>query len=151
MEQEKPTKTDSVKFWGIGLLLGALILFAVGGYPFAKQIALDGFGLEAVGVVVDVAGADRVKTPIVQFTAADEKQYTFKSYYGSSNIRFAKGEKVQMHYLAANPQFAEIDQLGHINYPSNLESTCLGMILLMGGLISLSNKQFTLDLRRRKS
>ena len=151
MEQEKTAKKSNVKFLAIALLLGALVLFAVGGYPLAKQVALDTLGLEVTGTVVEVSGEDRVKTPIVQFTAADGQQYTFKSYYGNQNIRFAKGEQVPMRYLAANPQIAEINELGHINYPSNLETTCLGMIFLMGGLVSLNNKQLVLDFRRRKS
>lgn len=151
MEQEKTTKKSNVKFWAVALLLGALILFIVGGYPLAKQIALDGFGLEVTGTVVDTAGGDQVKTPIVQFTAADGEQYTFKSSYGNRNIRFSVGEKVQMRYLASNPQIAEINLLGRINYPSNFGTTCIGSFLLMGGLVSLGNKQLTLDLRRRKN
>ena len=149
MEQEKPTKKNGFRFWGIALLLGALILFAVGGYPLLKQIALDVFGVEVTGTVAEVSGGDQVKTPIVQFTATDGNQYTFKSYYGNKNIRFAVGEKVQMRYLALNPQIAEINMLGRINYPSNIESTCIGMFLLMGGLVSLSNKTLTLNLRRK--
>ncbi|MBK9210264.1 MAG: DUF3592 domain-containing protein [Anaerolineales bacterium] len=154
MEQEKPAKKNSIKLLGFGLLLGALVLFIVGGYPLIKQIALDGFGLEVTGTVVEVAGGDQVKTPIVQFTAADGKQYTFKSYYGNKNIRFSIGEDVQMRYLALNPQIAEINMLGRINYFSNIESTCIGMFLLMGGLLSLGGKRdkpLTLDFRRRKS
>lgn len=151
MEQETTTKKNSFKGWAIALLLGALILFAVGGYPLIKQIALDGFGVKTTGTVVEVAGGDQVKTPIVQFTTEDGKQYTFKSYYGNKNIRFATGEDVQMRYLAANPQIAEIDMLGHINYPSNLGATCIGSFLLMGGLVSLRNKPLVLDFSRRKN
>lgn len=151
MEQEKTAKKSNIKFLAVGLLLGALVSFVVGGYPLFKQIALDVFGLKVTGTVVEVSGGDQVKTPIVQFTAEDGKQYTFKSYYGNKNIRFAVGEEVEMRYLAANPQIAEINTLGHMNYPSNLEVTCIGSFMLMGGLVSLINKQFTLDLRRRKS
>jgi cytochrome c oxidase assembly protein Cox11 len=151
MEQEKSTKKINVKFWAVALLLGALLMFGVGGYPLVKQIALDGFGVKATGMVVEVAGGDRVKTPIVQFTTADGEQVTFKSYYGNKNIRFATGEEVEMHYLAVNPQIAEIDMLGHINYPSNLGTTCIGSFLLMGGLIALRNKPLVLDFSRRKS
>src|SRR5688572_10294642 len=99
MEQEKPAKKNSVKFWGVVLLSGALLLFIVGGYPLIKQIALDAFGLEATGTVVGIAGADRIRTPIVQFTTADGKEYTFKSHYGNANIRFAEGEQVDIQYL----------------------------------------------------
>lgn len=151
MEQEKSTKKSNVRFWAVALLLGALILFVFGGYPLVKQIALDGFGVKATGTVAEVAGGDQVKTPIVQFTTADGKQVKFKSYYGNKNIRFAKGEQVEMHYLAVNPQIAEIDMLGHINYPSNLGTTCLGSFLLLGGLVSLRNKPLVLDFSRRKS
>ncbi len=151
MAQEESTKKSSIKLWGVALLLGALVLFVVGGYPLLKQIALDGFGVEVTGTVVEVAGADQVKTPIVQFTAADGEQYTFKSYYGNKNIRFAIGEEVQMRYLAINPQIAEINMLGRINYPSNLGATCIGSFLLMGGLVSLRNKPLVLDFSRRKS
>ena len=151
MEQEKSTKKSNVKFSAVALLLGALLLFVVGGYPLIKQIALDGFGLEVTGTVVSVSGEDRVTTPTVQFTAADGEQYTFKSHYGNRNIRFAVGEEVQMRYLAANPQIAEINMLGRINYPSNLGATCIGSFLLMGGLVALRNKPLTLDLSRRKS
>jgi len=151
MEQEKPAKKNSVKFWAVVLLLGALLLFIVGGYPLVKQIALDGFGVEVTGTVVGVSGADRIQTPSVQFTAADGKQYTFKSHYGNRNIRFAEGEQVQMRYLAFNPQIAEVNLLGRIGYPSNLEATCLGSFLLMGGLVALRNKPLTLDFSRRKS
>ena len=151
MEQEKPTKQSNVRFWAVALLLGALILFVVGGYPLAKQIALDGFGLDATGTVVDVSGGDQVKTPTLQFTAADGEQYKFKSYYGNKNMRFAAGEEVQMQYLAFNPQIAEINMLGRINYLSNFGATCIGSFLLMGGLISLRNKPLALDFSRRKS
>ena len=151
MEQEKPAKKNNFRLLGIGLLLGALVLFVVGGYPLMKQIALDGFGVEVTGTVVEVAGGDQVKTPIVQFTTADGEQHTFKSYYGNKNIRFTVGEKVQMRYLAVNPQIAEINTLGRLNYLSNIESTCIGAFLFMGGLVSLINKTVTLDLRRRKS
>ncbi len=151
MEQKKTTKKSDGKFWAGVLLLGALILFTVGGYPLVKQIALDGFGLEVTGTVVDVYGAGTVTTPFVQFTAADGEQYTFKSHYGNRNIRFAVGEEVQMRYLAINPQIAEINLLGRINYPSNFGATCIGSFLLMGGLVSLRNKPLTLDLSRRKS
>ncbi len=151
MEQEKPTKKNNVKFWAVALLLGALLLFIVGGYPLAKQIALDGFGVEVTGTVVGISGADRIKTPIVQFTAADGEQYTFKSYYGNRNISFVEGEEVQMRYLAARPQIAEVNLLGRINYPSNLGATCIGSFLLMGGLVALRNKPLVLDFSRRKS
>ena len=151
MEQEISTKKNNVKLWGGALLLGALVLFIVGGYPLLKQIALDGFGVEVTGTVVGVSGADRIKTPIVQFTAADGEQYTFKSYYGSRNIGFAEGEEVQMRYLAFNPQIAEVNLLGRINYPSNLGAACIGSFLLMGGLVSLRNKPLVLDFSRRKS
>ncbi len=151
MEQEKFTKKNNIKFWAGALLLGALILFVVGGYPLLKQIALDGFGLEVTGTVIDTTGGDQVKTPIVQFTATDGEQYTIKSSYGNRNIRFAVGEDVQMRYLAVNPQIAEINLLGRINYPSNLGATCIGSFLLMGGLVSLRNKPLVLDFSRRKS
>ncbi len=151
MEQEKTTKKSNVKFWAVALLLGALILFIVGGYPLVKQIALDGFGLEVTGTVVDTTGGDQVQTPTVQFTAADGEQYKFKSYYGNKNIRFAVGEEVQLRYLSVNPQIAEINLLGRINYPSNFGATCIGSFLLMGGLVSLRNKPLILDLSRRKS
>lgn len=118
--------------------------FIVGGYPLVRQIALDGFGLKVTGAVVEVAGGDQVKTSIIQFTTADGEQVTFKSY-GNKNIRFAIGEEVQVHYLAVNPRIAEIDMLGHINYPSNLGATCIGSFLLMGGLVFLRNKPLVLE------
>src|SRR5688500_1396229 len=119
MEQEKPAKKSSVKFWGGVLLLGALLLFIVAGYPLIKQIALDGVGLEATGTVVGVSGADRIQTPIVEFTTADGKQYTFRSHYGNANIRFAEGEQVDIQYLAFYPPIAEVNLLGRIGYPAN--------------------------------
>jgi cytochrome c oxidase assembly protein Cox11 len=150
MEQEKPSKKNNIKFWAVALLLGALLLFAVGGYPLFKQIALDTIGLEVTGTVVGVAGADRIRTPIVEFTAADGEQYTFKSHYGNRNIRFVIGEEVQMRYLAFNPQIAEINLLGRINYPSNLGATCIGSFLLMGGLVALRNKPLVLDFSKKE-
>jgi hypothetical protein len=150
MTEEVPKKKDSAKFWGGVLLLAALILFIVAGYPLAKQIALDGFGVDATGTVVGVSGADRIQTPIVQFTAADGKQYTFRSYYGSGNIRFMEGEEVHIQYLAIYPHIAEVNLLGWVEYPSNIQATCLGMFLLMGGLVALRNKPLVLDFRRRK-
>lgn len=149
MEQEKPAKKSS-KFWGGVLLLAALVLFIVGGYPLVKQIALDGFGLDAEGTVVGVSGADRIQTPIVEFTAEDGKQYTFRSHYGNGNIRFTEGEKVQIQYLASYPRIAEVSLLGWVEYPSNIEATCLGMFLLMGGLVALRSKPLVLDFSRRK-
>ena len=151
MEQEKPVKKNNVRFWGGILLLGALLLFIVGGYPLIKQIALDAFGLEATGTVVGIAGADRIRTPIVQFTTADGKEYTFKSHYGNANIRFAEGEEVAIQYLPFLPQIAEVNLLGRIGYPANIEATCIGMFLLMGGLVALRNKPLVLDFSRRKN
>jgi hypothetical protein len=151
MEEEQPTRKNNVKFWAGILLLAALILFIVAGYPLVKQIALDGFGLEATGVVVGVSGAVRIQTPIVQFTAADGKQYTFRSYYGNGNIRFTEGEEVEIQYLAIYPRIAEVNLLGWVEYPSNIQATCLGMFLLMGGLVALRNKPLVLDFRRRKN
>jgi hypothetical protein len=151
MEQEKSTKKSNIKFWAVALLLGALVLFVVGGYPLINQIAMDGFGQEVTGTVVELAGADRIQTPIVQFATTDGRQYTFKSHYGNRNIRFTAGEQVQMRYLPAAPQIAEINLLGRMNYPSNLEATCIGSLLLMGGLVSLRNKPLTLDFSRRKN
>jgi hypothetical protein len=151
MEQEKPAKKSNARFWGGILLLGALLLFIVGGYPLIKQIALDGFGLEATGTVVGVSGADRIRTPIVQFTTADGKQYTFKSHYGNANIRFAEGEQVDIQYLPFDPPIAEVNLLGRIGYPANIEATCIGMFLLMGGLVTLRNKPLVLDFSRRKN
>ncbi len=149
MEQEKPAKKSST-FWGVVLLLGALLLFIVGGYPLIKQIALDAFGLETTGTVVGVSGADRIRTPIVQFTAANGKQHTFKSHYGNANIRFAEGEEVDIQYLAFYPPIAEVNLLGRIGYPANIEASCLGMFLLMGGLVALRSKPLVLDFSRRK-
>jgi hypothetical protein len=149
MEQERPAKKSS-KFWGVVLLSGALLLFIVGGYPLIKQIALDGFGLETTGIVVGVSGADRIQTPIVEFMAADGKQHTFKSHYGNANIRFAEGEEVEIQYLAFYPPIAEVNLLGRIGYPVNLQTTCLGMFLLMGGLVAMRNKPLVLDFSRRK-
>jgi hypothetical protein len=151
MTEEVSKKKDSTKFWGGVLLLAALILFIVAGYPLAKQIALDGFGVDATGTVVGVAGADRIQTPIVQFTAADGKQYTFRSYYGNGNIRFAEGEEVEIQYLAIYPRIAEVNLLGWVEYPSNIQATCLGLFLLMGGLVALRNKPLVLDFSRRKN
>src|SRR5690349_2769487 len=112
MEQEKPVKKNSVKFWGGILLLGALILFIVGGYPLVKQIALDAVGQDTTGTVVGVSGADRIQTPTIEFTAADGKQYRFRSHYGNGNIRFAEGEQVDIQYLAFYPRIAEVNLLG---------------------------------------
>lgn len=150
MEQEKPVKKNSPRFWGVVLLLGALLLFIVGGYPLIKQIALDAFGLEATGTVVGVSGADRIRTPFVQFTAANGGQYTFKSHYGNANIRFAEGEEVAIQYLPFLPRIAEVNLLGRIGYPANIEATCIGMFLLMGGLVAFRNKPLVLDFSRRK-
>jgi hypothetical protein len=151
MEQEKPVKKNSPRFWGVVLLLGALLLFIVGGYPLIKQIALDGLGLDATGTVVGISGADRIRTPIVQFTTAEGKQYTFKSHYGNANIRFAEGEEVDIQYLPFLPQIAEVNLLGRIGYPANIEATCIGMFFLMGGLVALRNKPLVLDFSRRKN
>jgi hypothetical protein len=151
MEQEKPVKKNSPRFWGGILLLGTLLLFIVGGYPLIKQIALDGLGLDATGTVVGISGADRIRTPIVQFTTAEGKQHTFKSHYGNANIRFAEGEQVDIQYLPFLPQIAEVNLLGRIGYPANIEATCIGMFLLMGGLVALRNKPLVLDFSRRKS
>jgi hypothetical protein len=151
MEQEKTVKKNNVRFWGGILLLGALLLFIVGGYPLIKQIALDAFGLEATGTVVGISGADRIRTPIVQFATADGKGYTFKSHYGNANIRFAEGEQVDIQYLPFLPSIAEVNLLGRIGYPANIEATCIGMFLLMGGLVALRNKPLVLDFSRRKS
>jgi hypothetical protein len=149
MEQEKPEKKSS-RFWGVVLLLGALLLFIVGGYPLIKQIALDGFGQDGTGTVVGISGADRIRTPIVEFTTADGKQYTFKSHYGNANIRFAEGEEVDIQYLPFFPRIAEVNLLGRIGYPANIEASCLGMFFLMGGLVALRNKPLVLDFSRRK-
>lgn len=150
MEQAKPGKKSNVRLWGWLLLAAALVMFAVGGYPLVKQAALDTIGVETTGTVIDLYGADRIKTPIVQFTAEDGSQYTFKSYYGNRNIRFVAGEEVQMSYLAFNPQIAEVNLLGRINYPSNLGTTCIGTFLLMGGLVAFQNKPLVLDFSRKK-
>jgi hypothetical protein len=151
MEQETGTKKDSTKFWAGILLLAALILFIVGGYPLVKQLALDGFGVDTTGTVVGISGADRIRTPIVEFTAADGKQYTFRSFYGNGNIIFTEGETVHIQYLSFYPKIAEVNLLGWVEYPSNIEVTCLGMFLLMGGLVALRNKPLVLDFRRRKN
>lgn len=150
MEEEKPAKKGSVKFWAAILLLAALVLFVVGGYPLVKQIALDGFGVDTTGTVVGISGADRIQTPSVQFTAEDGKQYTFRSYYGNGNIRFTEGETVHIQYLAFYPKIAEVNLLGWVEYPSNIEATCLGIFLLMGGLVALRSKPIVLDFSRRK-
>jgi len=40
--------------------------------------------------------------------------------------------------------------LGRIDYFSSIGATCLGVFLLLGGLISLRNKPLVLDLNRKK-
>jgi len=53
-------------------------------------------------------------------------------------------------YLAFLPRIAEVSLLGWVEYPSNIEATCLGMFLLMGGLVALRSKPLVLDFSRRK-
>jgi hypothetical protein len=86
----------------------------------------------------------------VEFTSVDGKQYTFKSHYGNGNIIFTEGEEVKIQYLAFYPRIAEVNLLGWVEYPSNIEATCLGMFLLMGGLVAMRNKPLVLDFSRRK-
>lgn len=142
-------KKKQIKYYAWALLLGALLLFIVGGFPLLKQIALDAIGTDTTGTVVDVLGDDRNKVPIVQFTTASGQQVEFKSNLASNAIKFSIGEQVEIQYLASMPQIAEVTLLGRINYPSNLGSTCLGLVFLMGGIIALRNKPLVLHLRRR--
>lgn len=149
MESTTSTKKQTSYFAWLLLLVSFFPLY-FGGYPLAKQLALDTMGVESTGTVIEVQGAPRSYLPIVQFTAEDGTQYTFKSFYGSNNIVYAVGEEVQMRYLAAYPRIAEVTLSGRINYLSNLGSCCLGVFLLMGGAVDLRNKPLTLDLRKRK-
>lgn len=149
MESSTPTKKRT-SYYPWLLLLVSFIPLYFGGYPLAKQLVLDTMRVETTGTVIEVQGAPRSYLPIVQFTAGDGAQYTFKSFYGSNTIVYAVGEEVQMRYLAAYPRIAEVTLSGRINYPSNLGSCCLGAFLLMDGAVALRSKPLTLDLRRKK-
>jgi hypothetical protein len=75
--RKKESKNNN-KVWGWMLVAGALILLAVGGYPFIKQIILDTAGEETSGTVVEIYGEGWIKAPIVQFVANNGSEYTFK-------------------------------------------------------------------------
>ena len=149
MEQSQPEQKSRIRY--IALLLAFVSLFPLifGGYPLVKQIALDLIGVRTTGTVVEVSGFEAT-APIVQFTTSDGEQIEFKSYYASNTIVFSVGEDVQVLYLAGNPRIAEVSLSGRLNYPSNAGTTCLGIILLLGGLIALMNRPIVLDLRRKQ-
>ncbi|MBV6395407.1 MAG: hypothetical protein HFACDABA_00983 [Anaerolineales bacterium] len=131
------------------LLLAALILFIVGGYPLAKQLALDTFGVKTTGRVIALTGSKN-KAPIVQFTTADGREVEFKSGLATNLVSFAKGEKVEIQYLTAAPAIAEVTLLGRLDYFSSIGATCLGIFFLMGGLVALRSKPLVLDFGRKK-
>ena len=51
--------------------------------------------------------------------------------------------------MAENPD-SSADVLGRVDYFSSAGAACLGIALLLGGLVSLRNKPLVLDLSRRK-
>jgi hypothetical protein len=57
---------------------------------------------------------------------------------------------VDIQYLPFLPRIAEVNLLGRIDYPANIEATCIGMFFLMGGLVALRNKSLVLDFSPRK-
>ncbi len=150
MEQTNQKKSGG-NFWGWMLLLGAIVLLIVGGYPLAKQIVLDTVGVETTGTVIDVVGADRTKAPVVQFTTADGQEIEFKSGLATNFISFSKGEEVKVRYLESMPRIAEVTSLGRVSYFTDVVPACLGVFLLMGGLVALRNKPLVLDFSKKNS
>lgn len=149
MEQSQPKEKKKGSRYAWMLLLGALILLIVGGLPLLKQIALDTIGVETTGTVVKVVG-DRSKAPVVRFTTAQGQEIEFKSGFATNFISFSVGEQVEIRYLASLPQVADVTLLGRFGYPSNIGVTSLGILFLMGGLISLRAKPLVLDFSKRR-
>jgi hypothetical protein len=54
-------------------------------------------------------------------------------------------------YTGYSPVITEVNLLGRIGYSANIEATCLGVFLLMGGLVALRSKPLVLDFSCRKS
>jgi len=148
MEQSQPQKKTNTKY--IALLLAFVSIFPLifGGYPFFKQVALDTMGVETTGQVSELLGSE-TRSPVVHFTTADGQEIEFKSYYATNFLTFSAGQDVEIRYLPVYPQIAEVTLLGRLHYLSNLGATCLGVILLLAGLVALMNKPMVLDLSKR--
>lgn len=149
MEQPQAKEKKKSSYYAWLLILASLILFIVAGYPLLKQLALDVMGVETTGTVIDIVGSKN-KAPIVRFTTAQGQEVEFKSGLATNFVSFSKGEEVEIRYLASLPQVAEVTVLGRINYFTSVGGTCLGVIFLLGGLISLRAKPLVLDFSKKK-
>jgi hypothetical protein len=89
---------------GAGMFLGAIYLYQDSRSFLAQAIRTD-------GVVVDLEKNDKSKVynPVVTFIDQEGAAVSFTSSIGSNPPSYAKGEKVDVLYLAASPQKARID------------------------------------------
>ncbi|NZA27241.1 DUF3592 domain-containing protein [Luteimonas sp. SJ-92] len=91
---------------GVGMLLGALLLFS-GTRSFLAE------AVRAEGVVVDLersrSSESTTYRPVVLFTAQDGQEATFVSSSGSNPPSHRRGERVQVLYPPGRPEEARID------------------------------------------
>jgi hypothetical protein len=112
-------------------MLAGLLFFAIGSGMTMRQRTLEGQGIEAPGVVVDLQenydSDGSTYTPVVQFQTSSGQSIEFVSSYSSSPPAYDVGETVTVVYPPDNPSEAIIKgdgQMLHI------------IFMLLGGIVT---------------
>ena len=112
-------------------MLAGLLFFAIGSGMTMRQRTLEGQGVEASGVVVDLQenydSDGSTYTPVVQFQTSSGQSIEFVSSYSSSPPAYDVGEHVTVVYPPDNPAEAIIKGDGQFLHI---------IFMLMGGIVA---------------